>query len=80
MVTKDRDIIIEQSLCTEYSKRAITHACRLEILQLIFTDTQQKIENFKQNIEQNRQDIKELLERKIGGKKQNRLMHNNLLL
>ena len=47
MVTKDRDTLIEQSLRTKYSNRAVTHTCKLEILQLIFTDAQQ-------NIEQNR--------------------------
>ena len=41
MVTKGRDILIEQSLCTKYSNRAVTHACKLEILQLILTDAQQ---------------------------------------
>ena len=41
MTTKDRDTLIEQSLCTKYSNRAVTHACKLEILQLIFTDAQQ---------------------------------------
>ena len=35
MVTKDRDTLIEQSLCTKYSNRAVTHVCKLEILQLI---------------------------------------------
>ena len=38
---KDRDTLIEQSLCTKYSNRAVTHTCKLEILQLIFTDAQQ---------------------------------------
>ena len=38
---KDRDALIEQSLCTKYSNGAVTHTCTLEILQLIFTDTQQ---------------------------------------
>ena len=41
MVTKDQDTLIEQSLCTKYSNRASTHAYKLEILQLIFTDAQQ---------------------------------------
>ena len=45
MVTKDRDTLIEQSLCTKYSNRAVTHACKLEILQLIFTDAQQNRKN-----------------------------------
>ena len=27
MVTKDKDTLIEQSLCTKYSNRAVTHAC-----------------------------------------------------
>ena len=40
MVTKDRDTLIEQSLCMN-SNRAVTHACKLDILQLIFTDVQQ---------------------------------------
>ena len=40
-MTKDRDTLIEQSLCTKYSNRAVTHACKLEILQLIFTNAQQ---------------------------------------
>ena len=38
---KDRDTLIEQSLRTKYSNRAVTHTCKLEILQLIFTDAQQ---------------------------------------
>ena len=38
MVTKDRDTLIEQSLRTKYSNRAVTHTCKLEILQLIFTE------------------------------------------
>ena len=45
MVTKDRDTLIEQSLCTKYSNRAVTHACKLEILQLSFTDAQQNRKN-----------------------------------
>ena len=40
-MSKDRDTLIEQSLYTNYSNRAVTHACKLEILQLIFTDAQQ---------------------------------------
>ena len=40
-MTKDRDTLIEQSLCTKYSNRAVTYACKLEILQSIFTDVQQ---------------------------------------
>ena len=35
MVTKDQDTLIDQSLCTKYSNRAVTHACKLEMLQLI---------------------------------------------
>ena len=31
----DQDTLIAQSLCTKYSNRAVTHACKLEILQLI---------------------------------------------
>ena len=45
-MTKDRDTLIEQSLCTKYPNRAVIHACKLEILQLIFTDAQK---NFEQN-------------------------------
>ena len=45
MVTKVRDTLIEQSLRTKYSNRAVTHACKLEILQLIFTDAQQNRKN-----------------------------------
>ena len=45
MVTKDRDTLIEQSLCSKYSNRAVTHVCKLEILQLIFTDAQQNRKN-----------------------------------
>ena len=41
MVTKDRDTLTEQSLCTKHSNRAVTHAFKLEILQLIFTNAQQ---------------------------------------
>ena len=40
-MAKDRDTLIEQSLYTKYSNRVVTHACKLEILQLIFTDAQQ---------------------------------------
>ena len=36
-----RNILIEQSLYTKYSNRAVTHACKLEILQLIFTNAKQ---------------------------------------
>ena len=43
MVTKDRDTLIEQSLGTKYSNRAVTHACKLDILKLIFS----KIEKFR---------------------------------
>ena len=42
-MTEDRDTLIEQSLCTKYSNRAVTHACKLEIPQLIFTDAQQNL-------------------------------------
>ena len=66
MVTKDRDTLIEQSLCTKYSNKAVTHACKLEILQLIFTDAQQNRKNPSKILSKK---IKELLERKIGGKK-----------
>ena len=41
MAARDSDTLIEQSLCTKYSNRAVTHACKLEILQLIFIDAQQ---------------------------------------
>ena len=41
LITKDRDTLMEQSLCTKYSNRAVTHACKLEILYLLFTDSQQ---------------------------------------
>ena len=40
-MTEDQDTLIEQSLCTKYSNRVVTHACKLEILQLIFADAQQ---------------------------------------
>ena len=53
MVTKDQDTLIEQSLCTKYSNRAVTHACKLEIQQLIFTDAQQNRKKPEQNMEQN---------------------------
>ena len=69
MVSKDRDTLIKHSLCMKYSSRAVTHACKLEILQLIFTDAQQNRKILSKNIQQNREEIKELLERKIGGKK-----------
>ena len=32
ITTKDRDTLIEQSLHTKYSNRAVTHASKLEIL------------------------------------------------
>ena len=39
---KDRDTLIEQSLCTEYSNRTVTHACKRERLHAInFADAQQ---------------------------------------
>ena len=46
MVTKDRYTLIEQSLCTKCSNRAVTHACKLDTLQLIFLMAMSKIEKF----------------------------------
>ena len=41
MVTRDQNTLIEQSLHTKYSNKAVTDSCKLEILKLIFIDAQQ---------------------------------------
>ena len=68
-MTKDRDTLMEQSLCTQFSNRAVTHACKLDILQLIFTDAQQNRKISRKILSHIGKKIKELLERKIGRKK-----------
>jgi len=52
---------IEQTPLTKYSNKAVTNVCGLKHVS--------KIGIFQANIEQNRSEKKELLERKIGGKK-----------
>ena len=69
---KDWDTLIEQSPVTntpigqtpltKYSKKAVTNVCELGKMWA-------KLGSFEQNIEQNRSEKWELLERKIGGKK-----------
>ena len=53
---------IEQTLLTKYSNKAVINVCELG-------EMCAKLGSFEQNIEQNRSEKKELLERKIGEKK-----------
>ena len=69
MVIKDQDTLIEQSLCLKYCNRAVTHACKLEILQLILLMLSNNYREFSSKILSKIGKKKELLERKIGGKK-----------
>ena len=76
MVTKDRDTLIEQSLCMKCSNRAVTHACKLEMMQLIFTDAQQNRKNLSNILSKIGKNKRIAGKKNRWKKKQNRLIPN----